>query len=548
MNQYKLNILLGGNFFDDICDKLIKKYGNYNNISNDILVIELQNYKLIYNKINNNKSVLDINSKKNENYLTLELNEISSNDINGNVVYIINNKNKLDILNLLLQDINNILELNYITFNINLLDIDDIYKLIDIYELNNIYFWLNNKSKDYEIYKNILLDFNYNLGICSSQIEKIIFEYTINLMWIYKEKKETELVLPNKTIWEIEGRQFFDDDILRELIIKNYNDGILEFKYINTYKDEYNVNLNDFTITQDKYKYKIYKINYIDYITKWAILNPESQINLWYDSSFVTPSAIINTLKLFYIFNSKNPDAARIHLMDISTLDIFNSINSKYPYIFKDIYIKENIQKDPEGKILSKKFSINDKEGINLITPLYFRVDLLRCMIAYDLIKQNKCEYFIYSDLDLLPQSKDFILSSNIRNSLNTFGIVLGKQDSRYENSFQIFGTDNWSLKDKLIDNIYSELIIKSCELVKEYLIGECAEQFSTRREKIFQQQFYPDYAVNNCMNFLQEKVYINYKKYFFSSMFKLLDPQNVLINHATINVSNFLPPSRFAI
>ena len=81
--------------------------------------------------------------------------------------------------------------------------------------------------------------------------------------------------------------------------------------------------------------------------------------------------------------------------MNIRELDIFEEIDKKYPYIFNTAYLKSNVEFNRKGEIKDTNFSINfDGDGNEILTPLYFRVDLLRCMIAYEQLEKKYCEYF----------------------------------------------------------------------------------------------------------------------------------------------------------
>jgi hypothetical protein len=149
----------------------------------------------------------------------------------------------------------------------------------------------------------------------------------------------------------------------------------------------------------------------------WAEKNPEATVFVWYDSKFVNNAeAVIQNIKN-EITNKK------IIFRDINDLDL----------------VKENIA----------VFS-ND-------LALYFRVDLLREIIAYEKLKTDEMSCFIYSDIDMDPITKDQLFDDETVYLLNKYGIIMprGGIEFVYENGFQMAVKDTFALKaikDILID------------------------------------------------------------------------------------------------
>lgn len=135
-------------------------------------------------------------------------------------------------------------------------------------------------------------------------------------------------------------------------------------------------------------------------ICEWHRLNPGAKINIWYDSLMITQEAVKNTIGLI----GKVSDL--ISLKDIRELKI----------------VKKNAQ------VFSDDI------------PVYFRADILRIIIAKNLLKENTNLYFVYSDLDIKPLSKKDLFDRVTLKELDRYSIIMAHEYNlmNFENGFFI--------------------------------------------------------------------------------------------------------------
>lgn len=179
------------------------------------------------------------------------------------------------------------------------------------------------------------------------------------------------------------------------------------------------------------------------HIDGWARKNPNTSINLWYDSKFVLEEQKENTIKKIDDFNSLYN--AKISLRDIRELDIVKR------------------EKDSEINIFDREDS-----------PVYFRVDILRFIATMETINlcENAC-YFVYADVDVTPQSKEELFDTKTMAKLEKIGIVFTKQGAKgYENSFHIIrgGKNPSELTKSLKEAINISMIELNIARAKNYL------------------------------------------------------------------------------
>lgn len=165
--------------------------------------------------------------------------------------------------------------------------------------------------------------------------------------------------------------------------------------------------------------------NELSLIAYWANSNEGASVNIWYDSAFVEPNAVANTKALL------SSDARIAHQVE-----------------FKDL------RKFPEVK--------NNPEAFSEQVPVYFRVDLLRAVCAFNVLskkaKEGKRHYFVYADMDVTVMSKDDIFDTATQMDLEEFGIVMAhsSENIKFENSFQIWSNNKPNLlkaaKEAIID------------------------------------------------------------------------------------------------
>lgn len=155
---------------------------------------------------------------------------------------------------------------------------------------------------------------------------------------------------------------------------------------------------------------------YFNTIITWAKKNPDSTIHLWFDSRTTQPEAVKNTQAAFNEEVAKfGKNIAKIELNNIRDL----SIVKKNPDIFS-----ENM-------------------------PVYFRADLLRAVLAEEILRQNKTGCFVYTDFDVKPLTKAELFDKKTLENLKKYHFVMAKETNRlgFENSFQIFTYDETLLK-----------------------------------------------------------------------------------------------------
>jgi hypothetical protein len=194
-------------------------------------------------------------------------------------------------------------------------------------------------------------------------------EYSINLMWINRDLNEQQL-------------------------------------FIHPSKDEASLNKN-----------------FLDPIFEWAFLHKDAVVNIWFDSTFISPQAIKNTETALEhrLVHLKEKPIAPILLRDIRTLHKV----AIYPNVFSN-------------KI-----------------PVYFRVDLARMIIALELLSTStKPTYFVYADVDMKPLTPEEFFDAETIRKLKEYGFVMAKvplaEPGTFENGFQIMSNINLNLLEAI--------------------------------------------------------------------------------------------------
>lgn len=161
-------------------------------------------------------------------------------------------------------------------------------------------------------------------------------------------------------------------------------------------------------------------------LLNWVDKNPNTQINLWYDSALVTQKSQIKTFDFLDRISKKK--GVQLKLKDIR----------KLPNIYSEI-----------------------KNVLHPAVPVYFRADLLKALIADYMIGNSDIEpkYFVYSDFDVEAMSADHLFDERTLTYLTSNGYVFNKVGiSGFENNFFIFNKEKESLQKshylKLIKNM----------------------------------------------------------------------------------------------
>lgn len=158
-------------------------------------------------------------------------------------------------------------------------------------------------------------------------------------------------------------------------------------------------------------------------IEGWAEGNPRARINVWYDGEHVGGSAADNTTAIV-----ASDLRGRLKFRDIRTLS----------------EVRAN------AAIFSPRL------------PIYFRVDLIRAIFLYEMMKARETTAAVYADVDMKPMWEEALFTDDIVEKLKLHGLVLPKAlaPSGFENGFQIVSCYNdhilAAMKKVLIDgNIY---------------------------------------------------------------------------------------------
>lgn len=145
--------------------------------------------------------------------------------------------------------------------------------------------------------------------------------------------------------------------------------------------------------------------HFCELVERWATLNPQTALTIWVDEEMSTSKAIKNVKEV--LNNALGPQKAQqVHFRNVRSIDL--------------------IQKNPE--VFSEKM------------PIYFRVELLRTIVADYVLRQKEVHYFVYTDLDVEPFSNEELFDKRTMHHLEAMGFVMAKGERTvpYENSFFI--------------------------------------------------------------------------------------------------------------
>lgn len=167
-------------------------------------------------------------------------------------------------------------------------------------------------------------------------------------------------------------------------------------------------------------------------IGRWRELNPDAVINLWYDSALVTVAALKNTAQSLMEY--------RVELRDVRGLDI-------PPYI---------------------------RQSLHPIANLFYRVDIVKILVADYLMSSKTEQYVVMSDIDVEPMSKSQLFDLFTVELLQEYGYVFINHDLYFENGFSIYSTSDENVRQlhrkHMIDGTESVLeggvLWMSCESV----------------------------------------------------------------------------------
>ncbi len=172
------------------------------------------------------------------------------------------------------------------------------------------------------------------------------------------------------------------------------------------------------------------KTSYMYRLAKWAEANPGAQINLWYDSALVTEKARTNTFEMMKRISQSR--SVKLKLRDLRYL----------PQCTGEI---ENLF----------------HPGV----PVYFRVDLLKVLIADELLlpSVDETKYCIVTDIDVEPMTPQHMFDQRTVDYLSNNGYVFNRVGlSDFENSFFIFNKKNNDIQKAQQETVIQKIVSRT--------------------------------------------------------------------------------------
>lgn len=254
----------------------------------------------------------------------------------------------------------------------------------------------------------------------------------------------------------------------------------------------YTVNLmwvNSTLKQQQKYIHPIedeqeMRTHFLDRIFAWArIGSPDSIVQVWYDSQMSSPQAVANTQELI-VHQQKEESMVPIVLKDVRTLEKV----AAHPDAFSDLF------------------------------PVFFRVDLLRIIAAEQAITNHQTANFVYTDLDVIPLSKEHLFNKDTTQKLQRFGTVMTYHETfKLENNFFILTGHNENLL-KALRCAQIDLNLKRAEklfaykkMLDNYDMSDNANMLSTFGKSKHDAK----YCLQGCMNHQKQQIYDSYHDMF---------------------------------
>lgn len=195
--------------------------------------------------------------------------------------YFTKHKELSEDIKIILLDIAESLNLTFIESTIKIFEHSILF-----YEFAFIF--LNPKHNLYELYNKALINYNEKIGISNEYYTEETKKYSINLLWIFRNKSNNCLSFINDIPY-----LFNTEDKIWNIIMTNES---------------------------------------VQKLITWSRMNPAGQINFWIDSNLLDVHTIINMRIIFYIINSSNPH--KIYLKDLHKLKTTEEINTTYKNVF----------------------------------------------------------------------------------------------------------------------------------------------------------------------------------------------------------------------
>ena len=251
-------------------------------------------------------------------------------------------------------------------------------------------------------------------------------------------------------------------------------------------------------------------------ITLWAILNPSTQIVIWYDSEMLNQSINNYTIALQNTINACKESVAKYGI---------NPDN----IIFRDIR---------DISIVNKYWKyLNERIDISV------RIDILRIIVSYYVVaieNKGKTVTFTYTDFSFNPITKSELFNENTLKGLSEFGLVLVKQMGSivpYENGFFMLSNIAGNYITATTLQCYNEIFIK---IILEYY----GEIMFTDRSGFYKEQYVFEtykymilYSIIENNLFQDLSMILRGKKVVYYNKFNEIDEQyKVIINKDDVN------------
>jgi|GEM_PF-4392439 len=247
-------------------------------------------------------------------------------------------------------------------------------------------------------------------------------EYSVNLMWIYKDKQEYEG--PERSTYLFPAR------------------------YTHPSTKE----------TMDLRRH----------IEMWAQKNPRADLVVWYDGRLSTPNQLKATIELFASLEASL--TARIKFRDIRSLPTVQKIREEQINKLKEWFKHIDIDQLSEDELETE---LSEICPFHWNRKVYFRADLARMIAAVDQLESLRLRYFVYADFDITPMTEEQIFDRETREKLDRFGVILKEKNCgdsaiygnfRAENSFFVIDGQH----ENVIKSIREVVIAKNVQATAE--------------------------------------------------------------------------------
>lgn len=253
-------------------------------------------------------------------------------------------------------------------------------------------------QKEIEAIYDLAFEINHPRIYSQADTAISVNDYVLNFLWVnLNPQNRDEDIAQNifgKGLDESENAECLIDSMTLRGLEEREDKGILRGKELEHWKK-----------IKESFTYKL---------IKWAEANPKAKMNLWYDSALVTKKAQQKTKEMLQAISESR--GVNLQLRDVRQL---SNLKGELEY------------------------------ALHPAVQVYFRVDLLKAMIADHIMESNEesTKYCIISDIDVEAMSAEQIFDKRTINYLSTNGFVFNRVGLKnFENSFYIFNKENAQL------------------------------------------------------------------------------------------------------